>query len=79
MSRKSSDKQKNLEETQEVQILKKTSKTLCKLISKADYTISILEKNQRLFIPPYGQILAIKEDVTFEFENDAKFLTFVKY
>lgn len=51
--------------------------TLCKLSSRANYTIRVEHFGQSLFIPPFGSATVTKEQVTFD-KNDAKFLTFIK-
>lgn len=47
------------------------------LKSKANYTISVMINNRQTFIPPFGKVKAIKEQIKFD-SNDAKNLTFVK-
>lgn len=54
------------------------SEVFCNIISRAAYTIPILEKGQRKFIPPFGKLKVAKNDVMVEYENDAKLLTFQK-
>lgn len=54
-----------------------TKRTMCRLVSKADYIIKIKHNGQTTFIQPFGFAKVVKELVEVD-RNDARYLTFVK-
>lgn len=52
-------------------------RTICYLVSKADYIVPVVHNNQNLFIQPFGKIKVTKE-LTKINPRDARYLTFVK-
>lgn len=52
-------------------------RTMCRLVSKADYVIRIKHNGQTTFIQPFGFAKVVKE-LTEVDRNDARYLTFVK-
>lgn len=79
MSKQVNNELKELKETIESEIkpVEQPKRTMCRLVSKADYIIRIEHNGQTLFIQPYGWAKVVKEQVKFD-RNDAKYLTFVK-
>lgn len=53
-------------------------KTACWLKSRANHIIEVKDGVHSKFIPPFGKVKVIKEDLQFVSDTDASYLTFVK-
>lgn len=53
-------------------------KTVCWLKSRANHIIEVKEGVHSKFIPPFGKVKVVKEDLQFVSDTDTSYLTFVK-
>lgn len=54
------------------------AKTYCWVKSRANYIIEIEEGNHSRFIPPFGKVKVVREEIKLKSDADACYLTFIK-